>query len=78
VNALVELADHLFDTEQAGDDAALTFTEFMDVLLQLRGSVKSTKMDIVELKKFINKVLKNVAKLRAEVSEMQALPCLSV
>lgn len=83
VIGLVESADHIFEDNfrgvtEEGQNAEenfgrmLTFGEFMDVLLQLRGSNKATVRDIVDVKKYVNKVLKNVDKLRVEMSISQA------
>merc|ERR1712157_702641 len=46
--ALVDLADSIFDGRPA-----IAFTEFLEIVLQLRGSNQVTVRDIVDLKKFL-------------------------
>jgi len=48
VVGLVDFSDYIFQ-----DDAKLTFPEFMDVVLQLRGSNTATVRDVVDLRKFL-------------------------
>merc|ERR1711879_78903 len=59
VIALLETSDHIFDSSSTGDvqqfDRLLSFSEMMQVLIQLRGSNKATVRDIVDLKRFVNK-----------------------
>jgi len=57
VFSLVELADFIFEDEHAKDagdrpvERDLTFTDFMNVILELRGSNAATVKDIVDLRK---------------------------
>jgi len=71
VEGLVDCADIIFEqnsTENDHDfDRALSFAEFMEVLLQLRGANKATVKDIVDLRKYFNKMLRNLDKLRVQV-----------
>jgi hypothetical protein len=58
VMGLIDIADFIFDEnnddEGAGDGPKnLTFVEFMEVILALRGSNNATVKDIVDLRKFI-------------------------
>jgi len=48
VVGLVDITDYIFED----DDIVLSFTEFMEILLQLRGTNKATVKDIVDLRKF--------------------------
>lgn len=49
VVGLVDFADHLF----AEDDTDLSFADFMELVLQLRGSNNCTVKDMVDLRKFV-------------------------
>eukprot|EP00747_Dinoflagellata_sp_TGD_P085875 gnl/TRDRNA2_/TRDRNA2_163051_c1_seq2.p1 gnl/TRDRNA2_/TRDRNA2_163051_c1~~gnl/TRDRNA2_/TRDRNA2_163051_c1_seq2.p1 ORF type:complete len:143 (-),score=45.02 gnl/TRDRNA2_/TRDRNA2_163051_c1_seq2:237-665(-) len=49
---LVDFADFIFDDEDGGD-SELEFGQFMEVVLQLRGSNNATVKDIVDLRKFV-------------------------
>lgn len=72
VVGLVETADHIFENNVGGEigyTRHLSFNEFMEVLLQLRGSNKATVKDIVELKKFVNKVLKSIDKVKIQMAK---------
>eukprot|EP00927_Polykrikos_kofoidii_P085954 TRINITY_DN9488_c0_g1_i1.p1 TRINITY_DN9488_c0_g1~~TRINITY_DN9488_c0_g1_i1.p1 ORF type:complete len:749 (-),score=141.38 TRINITY_DN9488_c0_g1_i1:22-2067(-) len=48
VVGLVDFSDYLFK-----DDVALSFADFMDLVLQLRGTNNSTVKDIVDLRRYI-------------------------
>merc|ERR1719163_2301216 len=55
VYALIDLADYIFeddDTENT-DEIELDFSQFMQVVLQLRGTNQATVKDIVDLRKFM-------------------------
>lgn len=72
VVSLVDAADGIFQSnDEQGDHfgRTLTFEEFMEVLLQLRGSNRATVKDIVDLRKYIHKVIRNLEKLRKETSQ---------
>jgi len=49
VVGLVDFADHLFEEE----DTELSFADFMELVLQLRGSNNCTVKDMVDLRKFV-------------------------
>lgn len=57
VVGLVDLADFIFLEEVPGESAReknLTFADFMDVVLQFRGTNSATVRDIVDLRKFVH------------------------
>eukprot|EP00927_Polykrikos_kofoidii_P087149 TRINITY_DN9967_c1_g4_i2.p1 TRINITY_DN9967_c1_g4~~TRINITY_DN9967_c1_g4_i2.p1 ORF type:complete len:655 (-),score=141.49 TRINITY_DN9967_c1_g4_i2:23-1951(-) len=63
VIGLVDFADFIFDEDgerEDGDEVELTMPEFMEVVLQLRGSNNATVKDIVDLRKFIRNTLTQV------------------
>lgn len=54
VVGLVDLADFIFqDQYQNTDDHEIPFSDFMELIMQLRGSNQATVKDIVDLRKFI-------------------------
>merc|ERR1712039_765838 len=56
VVGLVDFVDFIFggdDSEEDGNGTTLSFSDFMDVVLQLRGSNTATVKDVVDLRKFI-------------------------
>jgi hypothetical protein len=62
VVGLVDIADFIFEEEDKDDEEgkpkeekALSFEEFMDLVLSLRSSNSATVKDIVDLRKFIHK-----------------------
>eukprot|EP00927_Polykrikos_kofoidii_P023617 TRINITY_DN21699_c0_g2_i2.p1 TRINITY_DN21699_c0_g2~~TRINITY_DN21699_c0_g2_i2.p1 ORF type:complete len:551 (-),score=100.24 TRINITY_DN21699_c0_g2_i2:199-1749(-) len=67
VVGLVDFADFIFEVDCAVDDddegVELTLSEFMEVVLQLRGSNNATVKDIVDLRKFV----------RTQIAETQNL-----
>lgn len=60
VVGLVDLADYLFqdDVDLVSDE--LPFTEFMDLMLQMRGNNTATVRDLVELRKYLKLRLGNI------------------
>eukprot|EP00927_Polykrikos_kofoidii_P007807 TRINITY_DN13207_c0_g1_i1.p1 TRINITY_DN13207_c0_g1~~TRINITY_DN13207_c0_g1_i1.p1 ORF type:complete len:836 (+),score=192.94 TRINITY_DN13207_c0_g1_i1:151-2658(+) len=79
VVGLVDFADFIFGDEGACDDeetpeVELTMPEFMEVILQLRGSNNATVKDIVDLRKFIrNAVWSNVNQIDGAHERVDAL-----
>jgi hypothetical protein len=60
VFGLVDIADWLFEADDVDDpneEVKLTFAEFMEVILQLRGNNSATVKDIVDLRKYIRQCL---------------------
>jgi len=58
VVGLIDFADYIFEDEDAVDvDKQLTFSQFMDVVLQLRGTNNATVKDVVDLRKFLRRAL---------------------
>jgi len=59
---LVDMADEIFKGNDDNDeeDAVLTFPDFMEVVLQLRGSNTATVKDIVDLRKFMRSSIKHL------------------
>jgi len=53
VVGLVDFADFIFEADGVAEEAELEFHEFMNVVLQLRGSNTATVKDIVDLRKFV-------------------------
>merc|ERR1712151_156582 len=54
VVGLVDFVDFIFGGDDSeADGTTLTFSDFMDVVLQLRGSNTATVKDVVDLRKFI-------------------------
>eukprot|EP00927_Polykrikos_kofoidii_P042398 TRINITY_DN36310_c0_g1_i1.p1 TRINITY_DN36310_c0_g1~~TRINITY_DN36310_c0_g1_i1.p1 ORF type:complete len:617 (+),score=131.15 TRINITY_DN36310_c0_g1_i1:71-1852(+) len=69
VIGLVDFADFIFGDDvqtgaggEAADEVELTLAEFMEVVLQLRGSNNATVKDIVDLRKFIGISLQTTAR----------------
>jgi len=57
VIGLVDFADVIFEhTDDEEQETELTFPEFMDIVLQLRGSANATVRDIVELRKLLRAI----------------------
>jgi len=66
VVGLIDFADYIFEDEDAVDvDKQLTFSQFMDVVLQLRGTNNATVKDVVDLRKFLRRTL---MKTNAEIT----------
>lgn len=65
VYAFVDLADFLFQAEDGHEEQPMTFLEFMECVLSLRGTNMATVKDIVDLRKFI-KTQFNYLESRAE------------
>jgi len=58
VFGLVDLQDFIFEAEDENGESKekqLSFCDFMEVVLQLRGSNNATVKDIVDLRKFVQK-----------------------
>jgi len=53
---LVDFSDYIFHGD-SDSDRELTFTDFIEMVLQLRGTNKATVKDIVDLRKFVRKEL---------------------
>lgn len=70
VVGLVEAADAIFEKQNEdmtqSFDRLLTFEEFMEVLLQLRGENKAKVKDVVDMKKHLNRLIRSTDKLRVE------------
>mmetsp|Transcript_41434 Transcript_41434/g.118266 ORF Transcript_41434/g.118266 Transcript_41434/m.118266 type:complete len:696 (-) Transcript_41434:239-2326(-) len=63
VDSLVDLADFIFtndDEEDEDSEKHLTFEEFMDIVLSLRGCNQAMVKDIVDLRKFIKTSLRQL------------------
>jgi len=61
---LVDLADMIFDSDAAGEDnngkqeeIELSFEDFMEVVLQLRGSNSATVKDIMDMRKYVRRLI---------------------
>jgi len=54
---LVDFADAIFIDDSGEEELELSFSKFMEVVLNLRGSNHATVKDIVDLRKFIRKVV---------------------
>jgi len=62
---LVDMVDEIFASpavESLGDDEpiSLSFTDFMEIILQLRGSNTATTKDVVDLRKFVRQFMKHI------------------
>eukprot|EP00931_Biecheleriopsis_adriatica_P080824 TRINITY_DN54175_c0_g1_i1.p1 TRINITY_DN54175_c0_g1~~TRINITY_DN54175_c0_g1_i1.p1 ORF type:complete len:762 (+),score=108.50 TRINITY_DN54175_c0_g1_i1:84-2369(+) len=69
--SLIDIADVLFETEALDDtehEAALSFPEFMEIVLEMRGANTTTVRDIVLLKKFIREIGEDTNK---QIQELQ-------
>mmetsp|Transcript_110686 Transcript_110686/g.308416 ORF Transcript_110686/g.308416 Transcript_110686/m.308416 type:complete len:674 (-) Transcript_110686:182-2203(-) len=53
VYGFVDLADYLFEAEEGGEPVQMSFGDFMETVLSLRGTNTATVKDIVDLRKFI-------------------------
>lgn len=53
VYGFIDLADFIFETEDGEDPVQMSFGDFMETVLSLRGSNTTTVKDIVDLRKFI-------------------------
>lgn len=75
VMGLAETADYFFEEHfpcGASDmSRRLEFEDFMQLLLQLRGSNKATVKDIVDLRAHIHKILRNMDKVSAKIDTLQ-------
>lgn len=75
VMGLAETADYFFEEHfpcGASDmSRRLEFEDFMQLLLQLRGSNKATVKDIVDLRAHIHKILRNMDKFNARIDTLQ-------
>eukprot|EP00928_Gymnodinium_smaydae_P078473 TRINITY_DN624_c0_g2_i1.p1 TRINITY_DN624_c0_g2~~TRINITY_DN624_c0_g2_i1.p1 ORF type:complete len:682 (+),score=147.99 TRINITY_DN624_c0_g2_i1:72-2117(+) len=62
---LVDFADFIFhqDDDGEGKGLELDFPEFMDVVLQFRGTNQASVKDMVDLRKFVHTEMKKVIKL---------------
>lgn len=75
VVGLAETADYFFEEHHAeGSDMSkrLVFDDFMQLLLELRGSNKATVKDIVGLKKHMHDMLRNMDRLRIDVKVIKS------
>lgn len=71
VCGLVDLADYIFSPEgEIHGKLELTFTDFMEVVLSLRGSNSATVKDIVDLRKFIATECFKMVQFTALVEDM--------
>lgn len=77
---LLDISDLVFQSDTLGKefDKELTFDEFMEVLLALRGENTATVKDIVDFKKVMNthftEVSNNLAQLEAQISRSSKHP----
>mmetsp|Transcript_10372 Transcript_10372/g.30821 ORF Transcript_10372/g.30821 Transcript_10372/m.30821 type:complete len:651 (+) Transcript_10372:119-2071(+) len=55
---LVDFADSIFESESTGEGVELSFPEFMDIVLQFRGSNGATVKDMVDMRKFMVKTIR--------------------
>lgn len=58
--SLVDFVDVIFASDD-GEETALSFLEFMDIILQYRGSNTATVKDVVESQKIVRNILKTLA-----------------
>merc|ERR1712039_591233 len=64
VVGLVDFVDFIFGGENSEEEGTtLTFSDFMEVVLQLRGSNTATVKDVVDLRKFIQAQFQAIASL---------------
>merc|ERR1719198_1591225 len=52
---LVDFADFIFEDDDTDEEKTLSFSEFMDVVLQLRGSNNATVKDMINLNRVIRR-----------------------
>merc|ERR1712137_1336515 len=57
--ALMDLQEYLF-TDASGKDTSLSFPDFMDIVLDLRGSNSATVKDIMNLTKTLRREFKDL------------------
>jgi len=80
VLGLIESADAIFETDAAVDspskDIQLTFDEFIEIVLQLRGSSTSSIKDIVELRRILRGMSEETNQLLTQLSEQIVDPAL--
>lgn len=62
VVGLVDMVDLIFE-----DDEELSFPDFIDLVLRLRGSNKATVRDVVNLRKYVQNEMRNVVQSVTEV-----------
>eukprot|EP00928_Gymnodinium_smaydae_P037847 TRINITY_DN26221_c0_g1_i1.p1 TRINITY_DN26221_c0_g1~~TRINITY_DN26221_c0_g1_i1.p1 ORF type:complete len:925 (-),score=204.33 TRINITY_DN26221_c0_g1_i1:136-2760(-) len=53
VVGLVDFADFIFESDENDEGKEISFADFMEIVLQLRGSNRATVKDIVDLRKFL-------------------------
>lgn len=72
---LVDFADFIFESDDTQEETKLSFGEFMDVILELRGSNTATVKDMMDLRKFIRKAgaKMNYRLQRIEAAQVAAL-----
>eukprot|EP00927_Polykrikos_kofoidii_P027370 TRINITY_DN24105_c0_g1_i1.p1 TRINITY_DN24105_c0_g1~~TRINITY_DN24105_c0_g1_i1.p1 ORF type:complete len:602 (-),score=116.54 TRINITY_DN24105_c0_g1_i1:136-1941(-) len=74
VIGLIDFADFIFDHEDASKEIELSFADFLEVVLSLRGSNNSTVKDIVDIRKFIHRnhkvCLQRVDKVEDKLSKV--------
>jgi hypothetical protein len=79
---LVDAADFIFHSDEIDDigvniDKKLSFSEFLELILSLRGTNTATVRDIVDLRKFVQAELKKMER-RTEVRAQSSANSLSV
>jgi len=55
VEGLVDLADFIFNDDVTGEEKEPDFSDFMEIILGIRGSNSATVKDIMDLRKFVYK-----------------------
>lgn len=77
VVGLVDAAEAIFedrgeDPDKHNFNRALSFDDFMEMILQLRGENKAKVKDILDLKWYITKVIRNVDRLKMKTFDMHS------
>lgn len=66
---LVDFADVIFAGDDHDEDTVLSFEEFMDIVLQFRGSNTATVKDVIESQKIVRNGVRNVAHHLKKIEE---------
>mmetsp|Transcript_140864 Transcript_140864/g.357866 ORF Transcript_140864/g.357866 Transcript_140864/m.357866 type:complete len:772 (-) Transcript_140864:154-2469(-) len=69
VIGLVDFAETIFEDENGREKESLSFPDFMDLVLQLRGSNVATVKDIVELRKLIRGLAYKVHEIHKSIKK---------
>lgn len=73
VVGLVDFAEFIFECDESHEEKKLNFADFMEEMLQLRGTKEATVKDVVDLRKYLRTKHKEVLRVIQEANKRERI-----